>query len=128
MSLDYDVLVAGSYSADLIFSGLGEPPQLGKDVVGTNFMMTPGEAFVSAITMHRLGIQVGWAVDFENDNLSQLALYCAREEGLDDSLFVIHDRPYRRISAAASYSDDRLFITYNDPDPSVPAIIPALIK
>lgn len=128
MSFDYDVLVAGSYSADLIFSGLDELPQLGKDVVGSNFMMTPGEAFISAITMHRLGIQVGWAADFGNDNFSQLALIRAREEGLDDSLFVIHDRPYRRISAAASYPDDRLFITYYDPDPSVPAIIPALMK
>jgi sugar/nucleoside kinase (ribokinase family) len=128
MAFDYDVLVAGSYSIDLIFSGLGELPQLGKDVVGTDFMMTPGEAYISAVTMHRLGIKVGWAADFGNDDFSQLALNQAREQGLDDSLFVIHDRPQRRLSAAASYPADRLFITYYDPDPSIPAIIPALMK
>jgi sugar/nucleoside kinase (ribokinase family) len=128
MIFDYDVLVAGSYSIDLIFSGLDELPELGKDVVGTDFMMSPGEAFISAISMHRLGLKVGWAADFGNDVFSQMALNRAREEGLDDSLFIIHERPYRRISAAASYPGDRLFITYYDPEPSIPAIIPALMK
>ncbi len=128
MAFDFDVLVAGSYSIDLIFSGLGELPQLGKDVVGTDFMMTPGEAFISSVAMHRLGIKVGWAADFGNDDFSQMALARAREEGLDDSLFIIHDHPYRRISAAASYPEDRLFITYYDPDPTVPAIFPAIMK
>ena len=128
MSLNFDVIVVGSYSVDLIFSGLGELPQLGKDVVGTDFRMTPGEAFISAVSMHRLGIKVGWAADFGNDEFSRFALNCAREEGLNEALFVIHDRPYRRISAAASYPSDRAFITYYDPDPQVPAAIPALIK
>ena len=128
MAFDFDVLVAGSYTVDLIFTGLDGYPQLGIDVVGTDFTMTPGEAFISAIAMHRLGINVGWAADFGNDDFSQFALKRAREEGLDNSLFVIHNRAYRRISAAASYPDDRLFITYYDPDPSLPAIIPALMK
>jgi sugar/nucleoside kinase (ribokinase family) len=128
MALNFDVIVVGSYSVDLIFSGLGELPQLGKDVVGTDFRMTPGEAFISAVSMHRLGINVGWAADFGNDDFSSFALKCAREEGLDESLFVIHDRPYRRITVAAAYPNDRAFITYYDPDPQVPAAISALIK
>jgi sugar/nucleoside kinase (ribokinase family) len=78
--------------------------------------------------MHRLGIKVGWAADFGNDDFSLFTLKHAREEGLDESLFVMHDRPYRRISAAASFPDERGFITYYDPDPQVPAAIPALIK
>jgi sugar/nucleoside kinase (ribokinase family) len=128
MALNFDVIVVGSYSLDLIFSGLGEFPKLGKDVVATDFKMTPGEAFISAVSMHRLGVNVGWAADFGNDDFSRFALTCARDEGLDESLFVIHDRPYRRISAAASYPQDRAFITYYDPDPQVPAAISALIK
>ena len=128
MSSHYDVIIVGSYSVDLIFTGLAELPQLGKDVVGKDFTMTPGEAFISAVSMHRLGMKVAWAADFGNDDFSAFALKCAREEGLDESLFIIHDRPYRRISAAASYPEDRLFITYYDPDPQIPAAIPALIK
>ena len=128
MASSYDVLVIGSYSVDLIFSGMPEFPQLGKDVVSTDFKMTPGEAFISAVTMHRLGIKVGWAADFGNDDYSRFAIQCAREEGLDEALFVIHDRPYRRISAAASFPHERGFLTYYDPDPQIPAAITALSK
>jgi len=128
MALIFDVIIVGSYSVDLIFSGLGEFPQLGKDVIGTDFQMTPGEAFISAVSMHRLGINVGWAADFGNDDFSRFALICAREEGLNETLFVMHDRPYRRISVAASYPNDQAFITYYDPDPQVPAAISAVIK
>lgn len=128
MSYNFDVIVVGSYTVDLIFSGLSEFPQLGKDVIGTNFMMTPGEAYISAVCMHRLGINVGWAADFGNDDFSQFALQHAREEGLDERLFVFHEHPYRRISVAASYPQDRAFITFYDPDPQVPAALPALTK
>ncbi|NJD58605.1 MAG: hypothetical protein C3F13_15590 [Anaerolineales bacterium] len=128
MAYDFDVIIAGSYSADLIFTGMQGLPQLGMDTVGSDFLMTPGEAYISAVSMHRLGVKVGWAADFGNDDFSLFALKCAREEGLDETLFIHHDRPYRRISAAASYPEDRMFITYYDPDPQVPAVIPALVK
>ena len=128
MSLAFDVIVVGSYSVDLIFTGLAELPQLGKDIVGKDFIMTPGEAYISAVSMHRLGLKVGWAADFGNDDFSRFALKCAQEEGLDESLFAIHDRPYRRISVAASFPNDRAFITYYDPDPQVPAAISAILK
>ncbi|MFZ2095570.1 MAG: carbohydrate kinase family protein [Anaerolineales bacterium] len=124
----FDVIVVGSYSVDLIFTGMKEFPQPGKDVVATDFTMTPGEAFISAVSMHRLGIKVGWAADFGNDDFSRFALQCVRDECLDESLFVIHDRPFRRISAAASFPDERGFLTYYDPDPPIPAAIPALMK
>src|SRR4030042_4520592 len=128
MTLAFDVIVIGSYSIDMIFSGMTELLQLGKDIQSTRFNMTPGEAYISAVTMHRLGLKVGWAADFGNDDFSNFALTCAREEGLDESLFVIHDRPYRRISAAASYPHERGFLTYYDPEPQIPAAISALLK
>jgi sugar/nucleoside kinase (ribokinase family) len=124
----FDVIVVGSYTVDLIFSGMSELPELGKDILSTGFQMTPGEASISAITMHRLGLKVGWAADFGNDDFSGFALKSARQEGMDESLFVHHDRPLRRITAAASYPSDRAFITYYDPDPQVPAAMSALIK
>src|SRR4030067_1432693 len=128
MALTFDVIVIGSYSVDLIFSGMNEFLQLGKDVISTDFKMTPGEAFISAVSMHRLGVKVGWATDFGNDDYSRFALNCAKEQGLDDSLFVMHDRPYRRISVSASYPNERAFLTYYDPDPQIPAAISALGK
>jgi sugar/nucleoside kinase (ribokinase family) len=126
MSKSFDVLVAGSYSLDLIFTGLPGLPRLGEDMLATGLERIPGEAYNSAVAMHRLGLRVGWAGDFGNDDFSRFALEQAHAEGLDESLFIHHDRPMRRISIAASFPEDRAFITYYDPDPRLPAVIKAL--
>jgi sugar/nucleoside kinase (ribokinase family) len=126
MAKTYDVLVAGSYSLDLIFTGLPDLPRLGEDMLASGFERIPGETYNSAVAMHRLGLSVGWAGDFGNDDFSRFALEQARAEGLDEALFVYHKRPLRRISIAASFPDDRAFITYYDPDPPLPAAIKAL--
>ena len=128
MNLTFDVIVIGSYTIDIIFSGLQEFPQLGKDILSTDLKITPGEAFISAVCLHRLGLKVGWAADFGNDEFSLRALNCARDEGLKESLFVFHDRSFRRVSMAASFPGDNGFISYYDPDPKIPAALPALTK
>jgi sugar/nucleoside kinase (ribokinase family) len=127
MGLKYDVIVVGDYCLDLIFTGLPKFPQLGLDIVGTGFEMIPGGGgYNSAVTMHRLGLSVGWAGDFGNDDFSQFVLKRAAAEGLDEGLYVHHKRPLRRISVAVSYPEERAFISYNDPDPPVPAGLKAL--
>jgi sugar/nucleoside kinase (ribokinase family) len=126
MAKPYDVLVVGSYSIDLVFTGLPHMPPLGMEVLASGFEMLPGEAYTGAVAMHRLGLQVGWAGDFGNDSFSRFALECARKEGLDERLFVHHKRPLRRISVAASFPQDRAFLTYYDPDPRLPAAVKAL--
>lgn len=122
----YDVLVAGDYTIDLIFTGLPALPRPGEDSFASGFDTLPGEAYTPAVAMHRLGLSVGWAGDFGNDAYSRLALQFAQEEGLDQSLFEHHDRPYRRVSVAAVLPQDRAFITFYDPDPKIPAILKAL--
>ncbi len=126
MTKKFDVLVAGSYTLDLIFTGLPALPELGAEVVSNGFEMLPGESFNSAAAMHRLGLKVAWAGDFGSDEFSRFALERVREEGMDESLFVHHDRPIRRVTVAASFPNDRAFITYYDPEPSHPAILKAL--
>ena len=89
--------------------------------------MVPGGAYNAALAMHRLGLKVGWAADFGDDDFSRFTLERARAEGLDDTLFVHHRRPLRRITAALSYPEDRAFITYVDPAPGTPAALKALV-
>lgn len=126
MTKKYDVLVAGSYTLDLVFTGLPGLPELGAEVISSGFEMLPGEAFNSAAAMHRLGLKVAWAGDFGCDEFSLFTLERVREEGMDESLFVRHNRPLRRVSVAASFPDDRAFITYYDPEPRYPATLKAL--
>jgi sugar/nucleoside kinase (ribokinase family) len=123
-----DILVVGNYCLDLIFTGLKEFPALGKEVFGQNFALLPGEAYTCAVALHRLGVRVAWATDFGNDQFSQIAIDKARIEGLDNSLFRIHKHPFRRITVAISYPDERAFLTYSDPEPMIPAALPALHK
>lgn len=126
MSKGIEVLVAGDYCLDLIFTGLGEMPRLGREIAGTSFEMTPGGAYNSAAALHRLGVRTGWAADFGNDALSQMVLAAARDEGLDDRFFVHHARPLRKVTVALSFPEDRAFVAYYDPDPAVPAALRAL--
>ena len=123
----YDVIVVGGYFVDLIFSGLPQFPVLGKEIVGSGFEMLPGGAYNAALAMHRLGLKVGWATDFGDDDFSRFTVERARTEGLDDALFVHHRRPLRRITAALSYPKDRAFVTYVDPEPGTPAALKALM-
>ena len=126
--MKYDVIVAGDYYLDLIFSGLPGFPELGKEIVGSGFEMIAGGAFNAAIAMHRLGLKVGWAADFGDDDLSRWVLERVLAEGLDDALFVRHRRPMRRITVSISYPEDRAFVTYVDPEATPPAALKALAK
>lgn len=126
MSPEYDILVVGDYCLDLVFTGLPRFPELGKEVVASGFAQTVGGTCNAAFAMHRLGLRVGWATDFGNDEYSQFVLAQARAEGLDDSLFVHHARPLRQVTVAASFPEERAFIAYYDPPPTIPAAMKAL--
>lgn len=126
--LEFDVLVVGDYCLDLIFTGMPGFLELGTEVVASRFAMTPGGAYNAAAAMHRLGLKVAWAADFGTDDFSQFVLRKAREEGLDDRFFVHHNRPLRFVTVAASYPEDRAFLAYYDPSPSVPAGAKALAR
>jgi len=117
----YDIVVVGDYCLDLIFTGLPEMPVKGREIVGTGFDMVTGGTCNSAIAMHRLGLKVGWAADFGDDDFSAFVLKRIEEEGLDQSLFIHHPGSLRNVTVSLSYSDDRAFIAYYDKAPLIPA-------
>jgi sugar/nucleoside kinase (ribokinase family) len=125
MPAPFDVVVLGDYCLDLIFTGLPGFPQLGAEVVSAGFHMEPGGAFNSAAAMHRLGLRVGWAADFGDDDFSRFVLARAQAEGLEPALFLYHPEPLRSITVALSYPQDRAFIGYYDPELAAPAALAA---
>jgi sugar/nucleoside kinase (ribokinase family) len=128
MTMKYDVFLVGNASMDFIFTGLARMPLLGEDTLAKGFNFVPGESFTNAITLHRLGVKVAWAADFGNDLISKMILEQIRLEGLSEEFFVIHERPFRRISISASFSEDRAFLTYYDKEPEIPAALKALTR
>jgi sugar/nucleoside kinase (ribokinase family) len=128
MGKHYDVMVLGDYNVDLIFGRLPHFPSLGSDLLAGSFAQVPGGgSYISAVTMHRLGLAVAWAADFGSDEFSQWVLAKVREEGLSEEFFVFHDRPMRRVTVAMTYPEDRAFVTYYDPEPAIPAAMRALV-
>lgn len=122
----YDIFLVGNATMDFIFTGLPRMPILGEDTFADRFDYTPGEAFINAVILHRLGLRVAWAADFGNDLFSKLILDQIRHEGLAEDYFIHHDRPFRRVSAAFSFQNDRGFLTHYDTEPSISAALKAL--
>jgi len=126
MAARFDVIVLGDYCLDLIFTGLGQMPELGTEVVASGFAMTPGGAYNTVASLHRLGVHVGWPADFGDDDFSRFILEKARQEGIDGSLFSHYKRPLRYVTVAASFPHDRAFIAYYDPSPAPRGALRAL--
>lgn len=114
LAATYDILLEGGYFCDLIFTGLPEMPRLGAEIVGTGFEMIPGASFYYALAFKRLGLRLGWSCDFGNDLFSRFVLEAARREGIDDSLFRVHDFPLRCLTVSLSFPGERGFVTYAD--------------
>lgn len=114
MAQQYDVLLTGAYFCDMVFNGLPEMPQLGRDVFSSSFDMVAGGVFYTAQALHRLGVRAGWPCDVGTDLFSRFIIESAEAEGMDVSLFRYHERPLRRIAAAFSFAHDRGFVSYVD--------------
>jgi sugar/nucleoside kinase (ribokinase family) len=128
MSLEYDILVAGDYCLDLIFTGMEGFPELGKELMSSGFDMIPGGSYNTAVVCARLGMNVGWACDFGKDSFSKFVLEKIAEENISTDLFVHHSKPLRRVTVSISYPQERAFLTYYDPEAQIPAALKALAK
>jgi sugar/nucleoside kinase (ribokinase family) len=128
MTENFDILAVGDYCVDLIFTGMPSFPELGKEVFATDFNRIPGGAYNTVVAANRLGLKIGWACDFGDDECSEFVLQKIREEGLIEDLFIHHKKPLRRITASASFPEERAFLTYYQPGPKIPAGFKALTR
>ena len=118
------VVVLGDYYCDFILTGLQELPRLGAYIFGTGLEIAAGGAFITTVALHRLGVPAEWVADLGNDLISQFILAEARREGLNESRFLQHDFPLRKLSFSFSFPHDRGFISYIEPQPPTWVINP----
>ena len=79
----YDVLVAGEYYCDLIFTGLSTSPAYGEEIIASGLTTRPGGCYNMALGLTRLGLRTAWVSDFGTDLFSRLVLDSARADGID---------------------------------------------
>ena len=120
MNNNIDILLWGIYFCDLIFNGLDEFPQIGKEIYSNSFHIVPGACFTTALALTRLGIQTGWSCDFGNDLFSNFVLDNAKNLGINNQFFQYHNFPINRVTASLSYPQNRAFISFIDDVPQTP--------
>jgi sugar/nucleoside kinase (ribokinase family) len=120
----YDVLVAGEYFCDLVFSGLDGPPRLGEEHMATGLTVVPGGTYTMALALTRLGVRTCWASSFGTDLFSSHVRARAAADDLDPSGFTIVDGDVQRVSVAYAAQGERGFISFSQPsvEPPPPAI------
>jgi len=112
----YDVLAAGEYYCDLIFTGLSTTPAYGEEIIASGLSTRPGGCYNMALGLTRLGLRAAWAADFGTDLFSRLVLDTAKADGIDPVAFRQLGRPAPMVSAAFADTRDRGFITYRGAD------------
>jgi sugar/nucleoside kinase (ribokinase family) len=124
----FDVAIAGDVFCDLIFTGLPGMPEQGAEIYSTDFDMVPGGTYITAVTLRRLGMDVGLFCHLGTDPFSRFVLESMEAEGLDLSLVQRLDYPVKTITVALSFSEDRAFVSYADPRPAEPSPAEALSR
>ncbi len=117
--MNFDVIVVGDYCLDLVFTGLDSMPILGTEIEAKSLIMAPGGACNSALALHQLGVKVGFAAEFGNDDYSQIVLRKFREVNFPEDLFKFSNRSVRKITVSLSYPNDRAFVAYYDPSDQI---------
>jgi sugar/nucleoside kinase (ribokinase family) len=112
----YDIIVLGDYFYDLIYTGLTEFPELGREVMSKDVTTTGGAMYITATSLSRLGARVGWPAYFGDDYYSRSVYEFAVQEGVDLSLARHVPHPYRRVTTALPLHGERAFATYVDPE------------
>ncbi len=109
---DWDLLVAGRPSVDVMFSGLEAWPELGRDVLAQDLGVCAGTSFNTPAAAHRLGLRVGYVAMAGNDRWSRIVLDEWEAEGLPTEFLLVEDRPMPFVSVALNRDGDRGFVTY----------------
>ncbi|MCQ3930172.1 MAG: hypothetical protein DPW16_06900 [Chloroflexi bacterium] len=113
----FDVVCIGDYFFDLIYTGLPEFPELGREIYSQDVTSTGGAMFITTTSLRRLGVKVGWPAIFGTDSYSHFVKELAQQEGIDLSLIKEIPCPYRRITTSLPLQGERAFVTYVDQEP-----------
>ena len=112
----FDVLIPDHYFCDIIFTDIPAFPALGTELFSGGVNVIPGGVMNTLIALQRLGIRAGWLGTLGNDFFSSYVKTIAEKEGVDLSLIDFIDTSFKRVTVALSYTADRAFVTYQDPD------------
>jgi sugar/nucleoside kinase (ribokinase family) len=109
---DYDLLVVGRPSVDVMFAGLTQWPELGNDIEARNLGVSAGTSFNTPAAANRIGLRVAYVAEIGNDLWSRMIREEFEAEGLPTDFLVAEERPLPAVSVALNLDGDRGFISH----------------
>jgi sugar/nucleoside kinase (ribokinase family) len=109
---DYDFLVIGHPSVDVMLSGLSQWPELGNDIDASGLGVCAGTSFNTPAAANRIGLRVAYVAEIGNDVWSDLVRAEFDTEGIPTDFLVREDRPLPAVSVALNLHGDRGFISH----------------
>ena len=109
----FDVLVVGELNVDLILNKLEKPPEVGKEVLAHQMILTLGSSSaIFACNLSTLGSRVAFCGKIGKDSFAQTVLSSLEEKKVDTRFVVRVENESTGASVALSYGEDRAMITY----------------
>ena len=112
MSASFDLLVVGRPSVDVMFSGLGEWPSIGKDIESDGLGVCAGTSFNTPAAANRLGLRVAYVATVGNDIWSGMIRDEFDAESLSTEFLDVEERPMPGVSVGLNLDGDRGFVTH----------------
>ena len=113
-----DVFCAGQVFFDIVFTGLGDMPQLGTEEWAPGMGSSPGGLANMAVAMRRLGLRTWLAAAFGDDMYGD---YCwdtlSAQEDIDLSASRRFDGWHSPVTVSIALARDRTMITHGHPAP-----------
>lgn len=117
--MEYDVLVVGRPTWDLVFTGLPNWPVIGQEVYADGLTVSPGGTFNGVAALARLSVNVGMVGSVGNDEWSLLGVQSMEAEGVSTEHIAVLDQPMPALSICMTHGGDRGFVSYEPTDPQL---------
>jgi len=111
---DYDLVVIGTSSADVIFKNLPDLPKLGEEIWAEGIEVAVGGAANTTAALSRLGKRTCLISPVGNDFWGRFIVSELKAEGVDTQHFYYFNRPYANVTVAMNTRGDRTFVSYAD--------------
>ena len=122
------VLVVGPVFVDMIYSGLTDAPELGKEVFCDDFKITVGGLAITAIGLARLDVPVYITSMIGGDYFGKLILKYLEEEGVNCNWLIKKQGCTTSNTTVLSFHGDRAFVTKRGAEVSEAQLLKYILK
>lgn len=108
-----DIVVVGELNVDLILQDISSFPEIGKEKLAKNMVLTIGSASaILASNVARLGIKVGFVGKLGRDHFAEIVMSTLRENNVDCHGIILDDSVQTGVTVALTFPDNYAMVTY----------------